>query len=93
MRFMPKGRDWKGGPMKNEKQSPAFDPKKLRKLRMAKKLSWLELSRALKEFEPKVSKNSVWAWETGRHEPSVKSLNALSSYFGLPIEDFMKGSH
>lgn len=77
--------------MKTEIKNRTFDPKKLKKLRAAKGLSWLELARALKEYEPKVSKNSVWGWERGEHAPSLKSLNALSSFFGLPIEEFMKG--
>lgn len=75
----------------------SFDPKKLKRLRTSfvgedgsRGLTWLELSRALKRFEPNVSKNSVWGWERGLHEPSLKSLNALSALFKLPIDEFMK---
>lgn len=67
-----------------------FDPKKLRKFRMELKLTWLELSRGLKVYEPNVSKNSVWGWEKGRHSPSARYLNAMSAFFKRPIDDFMK---
>lgn len=78
--------------MKNEEFRLKFDADKLKKLRTKKKLTWLELSRELKKFEPNISKNSVWGWERGRHQPSLKSLNALSSFFGLPINKFMTKS-
>lgn len=67
-----------------------FDPEKLKKLREKKGLTWLELSRELKQFEPKISKNSVWSWETGAHSPSSKSLFALSAFFNKPVDYFLK---
>lgn len=67
-----------------------FDPEKLKRLREKKGLTWLELSRELKAYEPKLSKNSVWSWERGTHSPSAKSLFALSAFFKKPVDYFLK---
>lgn len=79
--------------MKSKGITSDFDPKVLKKLRKAKKLSFLELSRGLQQHQPKVSKNSVWHWETGLHAPNMKSLRALSIFFSVPIETFMRPMH
>lgn len=67
-----------------------FDNRKLKKLRVNQGLSFLELARALKPWNPKVSKSSVWGWENGNHTPTIKSLTGLSSFFSVPVEEFLK---
>lgn len=67
-----------------------FDPDKLAFFRKKSGLTYLELSRELKKFGTKISKNSIWGWEMGLHEPSAKGLNVLSAFFKVHIESFMK---
>lgn len=67
-----------------------FDPKKLTVLREKAGLTFLELSREMKRYEKKISKMSIWGWERGDHEPSLKYLSIMSAYFKVPIEYFMK---
>lgn len=66
-----------------------FDGRKLKKMRTAKGLTFLELSRHIATQEPKVSKTSIWQWETGRHEPSMRYLKALGKFFAVPVDEFM----
>lgn len=72
------------------KKKKVFNPEKLKVERERKGLTFLTLSRALQKFEPKLSKQSVWVWETGRATPSFKSMNAIASLFGRPIDYFLK---
>lgn len=72
--------------MKNKK----FDPVKLTYFRKKSGLTYLDLSRELQKFGNKISKNSVWGWERGDHEPSLKAINAMSAFFKVPIDSFMK---
>jgi len=67
-----------------------FDPKKLTSLRENAGLTYLELSREMARYEKKISKMSIWGWERGDHEPSLKYLSIMSAYFKVPIEYFMK---
>lgn len=60
--------------------------KKLQELRKRKGLTQEELAEAL--F---VSRTAVSKWESGRGYPSIDSLKAIATFFGITIDEFLSG--
>ncbi|MBE6882380.1 MAG: helix-turn-helix transcriptional regulator [Oscillospiraceae bacterium] len=58
----------------------------LKKLRKQKKLTQRELADALH-----ISQTSVSKYERGESEPDIAMLIEMSDYFGITIDEFIRG--
>ena len=66
--------------MKNAEALPIFS-QRLKELRMERSLGQVALAESIG-----VSKAVVSMWETGKREPSMTSIIALSNFYGVSID-------
>lgn len=60
---------------------------KIRQLRRQRGLSQEALALELGTVHPRAVSN----WEIGKHEPSFRAVRALCRYFGISLNEFLKG--
>ncbi len=60
---------------------------KLKKLRKEKKLTQREVADALH-----ISQTSVSKYERGESEPDIEMLIRMSDYFGVTVDEFVRGN-
>lgn len=65
-----------------------FIADKLRKCREDKKLSLEDLTFELDKINFRITRQTLYNWETGATVPNANALTALSNYFKKPIEYF-----
>ncbi|MDD2703562.1 MAG: helix-turn-helix transcriptional regulator [Candidatus Omnitrophica bacterium] len=67
-----------------------FSHEILKKVREEKGLSLDGLATELGKTGFRVSRQTVWNWESGRHVPDANAIVALSEFFRKPLEYFFK---
>ncbi len=60
----------------------------LKKLRKQKKMTQRELAEALH-----ISQTSVSKYERGESEPDIAMLIEISDYFGITVDEFVRGAN
>lgn len=65
-----------------------FNGNVLKKLREAKKMSADDIMIELSKQGFRTTRQTIYNWENGKHDPSAEGLMAISKYFNLPINRF-----